>query len=94
MIKNNHLFYLSLLLICVGLIGNILFENLGVFSNSTFSILSIPIGSVDNYYYQGLFLLFLTTIGLSLLPFSLNEKKATISFTFLVAVIIIPHIPF
>ncbi len=70
LINNKYLFYSSLLLICVGLTSNILLEKLGMFSNSTFSILSIPIGSVDNYFYPGLFLLFLTTIGLYLLPFS------------------------
>lgn len=92
MIKNQKMFYFSLLLVLTGVFRGTIFDAKGEFSNTTASILSIPVASNEVYFLQGLILLGFTCVGLFILPFSLKERRVVTTFACMLAVIVMPHV--
>lgn len=92
MIKNQKMFLSSLLLVFIGVFGGIVLDAKGEFSNTTFSILSIPVASNEVYFLQGMILLGVTCVGLFILPFSLKERRVVTTFACMLAVIVMPHV--
>lgn len=92
MIKNKIFFFSSLCLIAIGLLGNLVLDATGFFSNPTARVISIPIASDEGYFVEGLIALGVTLLGLFGLPFTLNRKKVTTTAVFLLAVIWIPQL--
>lgn len=86
------MFLLSLCLLSIGVIGNLVFEAMGLFSNPTVQVISIPIASAEGYFIHGLLTLAITVLGLFLLPFALNRNKAKTTAVFLLAIILIPQL--
>lgn len=90
--KQSLIFLLSVCLLSLGLIGNLVFETMGLFLNPTIQVISIPIASTEGYFIHGLIALAITFLGLFLLPFALNRNKVKITSVLLLAVILIPQL--
>ena len=90
--KNSFLFSLSLCLVSLGVIGNLVLEAMGFFSNPTVHVISVPIASAEGYFIPGLISLAITILGLCLIPFVLTRNKVKTTTIFLLAVILIPQL--